>query len=79
MRKSLHSRRQERFQDLLRKLRKEAGLRQTDVAERLGHPPSFVSKYESGERCLDLLELEQVCEALGITLSEFVERFEEMV
>jgi transcriptional regulator with XRE-family HTH domain len=61
---------------LLRQIRLDAGLRQVDVAERLGAPQSFVSKYESGERRLDLLELRKVCTALGISLSEFVRLFE---
>jgi transcriptional regulator with XRE-family HTH domain len=55
----------------------EAGLRQAQVAKRLGKPQSFVSKYESGERRLDLLELRQVCRALRVSLTEFVRRFEE--
>lgn len=62
---------------LLRQIRLDAGLRQVDVAERLGEPQSFVSKYEAGERRLDLLELRKVCEALGIPLQEFVRRFVE--
>jgi len=61
---------------LLRQVRTEAGLRQVDLAKKLRQPQSFVSKYESGERRLDLLELRQVCEALGISLSDFVRRFE---
>ncbi len=66
-----------RLQALLRDLRTEAGLRQTDLAERLGLPQSFVSKYESGERRLDILEVRQVCLVLGIPLVEFVQRLEE--
>jgi transcriptional regulator with XRE-family HTH domain len=62
---------------LLRKIRSEAGLRQVDLAKRLRQPQSFVSKYESGERRLDLLELQQVCHALGTSLSHFVKRFED--
>ncbi len=65
-----------RFAQLLRKLRTEKGLRQTDLAEKLGEPQSYVSKYESGEQRLDLLELKSLCEALGVTLIEFVKRFE---
>jgi transcriptional regulator with XRE-family HTH domain len=61
---------------LLRDLRKEAGLRQTDLAKKLEKPQSYVSKYESGERRLDLLELEQVCQALGVRPKVLVERFE---
>jgi transcriptional regulator with XRE-family HTH domain len=62
---------------LLRDVRKEAGLRQTDLAKKLEKPQSYVSKYESGERRLDLPELEQVCQAIGIRLKALVERFEE--
>jgi transcriptional regulator with XRE-family HTH domain len=61
---------------LLREVRREAGLRQTDLAKKLDKPQSYVSKYESGERRLDLLELEQVCQAIGIRLKVLVERFE---
>lgn len=66
----------ERLLALLKRARKEAGLRQVDVAERLDVPQSYVSKYESGERRLDLLELRAVCEALGISTLSFVKRFE---
>ena len=62
--------------DLLRQIRRAAGLRQVELAQRLGKPQSFVSKYESGERRLDLLDLEQVCQAVGITLASFTKRFE---
>ena len=77
MERSLHSLKLKRLQDLLRQIRIEAGLRQVDLAEELRNPQSFVSKYETGERCLDLLELEQVCDALGISLSDFIHRYEE--
>jgi transcriptional regulator with XRE-family HTH domain len=60
---------------LLRQVRLEAELRQIDVAAKLRKPQSFVSNYESGERRLDLLELQTVCEALGTTLLDFVRRF----
>ena len=62
---------------LLREVRAQAGMRQEDLATKLGRPQSFVSRYESGERRLDLLELCVICHAVGISLSEFVRRFEE--
>ena len=68
---------QKRLQQLLYELRQEAGLRQIDLAKRLGVPQSFVSKYESGERRLDVLELRAVCVALKISLKQFVRRLEE--
>lgn len=76
LRKSIHSSRQRELTALLRSLRAEAGLNQTELAGRLGKPQSFVSKYEAGERRLDDVELEQVCAALGLSLGEFVKRYE---
>lgn len=64
------------LQALLRQIRVYAGLKQEDLAKRLKQSQSFVSKYESGERRLDLLEIRQICEAVGISLSEFVSRLE---
>jgi len=65
-----------RFLSLVRQIRLDAGLRQADLAEKLGQPQSFVSRYESGERRLNVLELKHVCAALGVSLSEFVRRLE---
>jgi len=74
LKKNLYTQRQRILLELLRETRKEAGLRQDDVAERLGRPQSFVSKYESGERRLDILELYDVCGALGVTLNDFMKK-----
>jgi len=64
---------------LIKDIRLERGLRQQELAERLNVPQSFVSKYESGERRLDLLELKAICLSLGLTLAEFVRRLEEQL
>ena len=64
---------------LLREIRLTAGFTQVQLADSLGVPQSFISKYESGERRLDLLELQLVCRALGIPLVTLVQRFEDGV
>ena len=74
--KSIYSEEQRTLVQLLRQLREEAGLRQVELAERLGRHQSFVSKYEAGQRRLDLIELRTVAVALGVSLIELVERFE---
>ena len=56
-----------------------SGLKQTDLADILDVPQSFVSKIETGERGLDLVELKAVVEAMGATLAEFVIEFEKNV
>lgn len=67
---------QQNLLKLLRQIRLDAGMRQIDMAKQLRQPQSFVSKYESGERRLDLLELRMVCKAARIPLSEFIRKFE---
>jgi transcriptional regulator with XRE-family HTH domain len=76
MEKSIHTTEQKKLQRLLRQIRRGKGLRQKDLARILGKPQSFISNYERGERRLDLLELRQICTAIGISLTEFVRRFE---
>jgi len=61
---------------LLRDLRTRSELTQTDVSSALGKPQSYVSKYESGERRLDLVELGDLCRVLGVSLLDFVASFE---
>lgn len=62
---------------LLKELRKKSALRQVEMAKQLDVPQSFVSKYESGERNLDILELRQICQVMGISLQDFVKKLEE--
>lgn len=59
----------ERYRALISRLvdaRREAGLSQSDVAKRLGHHQQFVSRYETGERRLDAVELVDVAGALDL-------------
>lgn len=67
----------EKLQELLKRIRQDKGIRQIELAEKLGVPQSFISKYESGDRHLDVLELRKVCEAMGISLQEFIQKLEE--
>lgn len=61
---------------LLRQIRLDRSLTQSELAEKLKRPQSFVSKYESGERRLDLVELQEICHSVGVDLKRFVEMFE---
>lgn len=77
MGKTIHSPEYERLLARLRELREAAGLRQVDLAGQLGRPQSFVSKYETGERRLDLIELRDICRVLGGTVAELSAYLEE--
>jgi transcriptional regulator with XRE-family HTH domain len=61
---------------LLREMRVESGLTQTELAARIDKDQTYVSKYESGERRLDVLEVREICQAIGTTLEEFVRKLE---
>ena len=76
MDKAIHSAAQSALCRLLREHRERAGLRQVDVAQRVGEPQSFVSQYESGERRLDLVELHQVCIALDLPMLDLIKEYE---
>ena len=47
-------------------VRKDQQLSQEDVARRLGKPQQYVSRYEVGERRLDMVEFLDVAAALGV-------------
>ena len=66
----------ESFLKLLRKTRLEAQFTQVELARRLGREQNFVSLYERGVRRLDVLELREVCKALGVPLATFIRRLE---
>jgi len=79
MEKSIYSRQQKLLIGLLRQIRIEKNFTQMDLSKKLCQHQSFISKYESGERRLDLVELKFICKELGITLIDFVKRFEEEI
>jgi transcriptional regulator with XRE-family HTH domain len=66
-----------RLIQLLREVRREAKLTQRDLAARIGETQSYVSKYESGEQRLDLLEIEAICKVVGLSLRDFIDRYVE--
>jgi len=60
-----------RYRALIEKLveeRKRLGLNQTQLAERLGRHQQFVSRYETGERRLDVVEFADVAKTMGLPL-----------
>ena len=73
--KTIHSEAQRRLSRMLKAKRVLAGLRQEELAEALGVSQTWISNVEVGERRVDVVELDQMCEALGTTLVEFVKEF----
>lgn len=73
-RKSTFSARYQTLKMLLIDARRNAGLTQAGLAGRLSRPQSFVSKYERGERRLDVVEFIEIAEALGIPPGKFISK-----
>jgi transcriptional regulator with XRE-family HTH domain len=73
---SLHSYHYQIFRSLLVSAREKSGLTQIQIAERLGKPQSFISKYERGERRLDLTEFIKLADALEIDIVDFINRYQ---
>jgi transcriptional regulator with XRE-family HTH domain len=59
---------------MLTEFRKNAGVTEEEVAERLNRHQSFVSKYENGERRLDLIEFLEIAEAIGFDPIGFIRK-----
>lgn len=70
----IHDKRYQAVAARLKELRKQRGLHQQTVAERLGRTQTYISRYESGARRLDVIELLDVLLALEADPHEFIDR-----
>jgi transcriptional regulator with XRE-family HTH domain len=76
VKKSLYSADYEHFLQVLREAREAAGLSQMQAARKMGRLQSFVSKCESGERRVDIIELRKFCEAYEMSTARFLKKLE---
>lgn len=74
MKKALYKRTYAAFTDLLREERREAGLTQAMLAKKLRRPQSYVSKYERGDRRIDVVEFLEIARAIGFDPNEFLKK-----
>lgn len=58
----------------LKNARLQAKMLQADLAKRLKKPQSYISKVESGERNLDVIEFISYCEALELESFKFLKK-----
>ena len=70
--KSVHTDQYSKFLELIIVARKTAGLTQTELADQLGRPQSYVSKYERGERRLDMVEFLALADLLNFDPHDFI-------
>lgn len=74
VKKALYEQRCAAFASLLRDERKKAGLTQAKLAKKLRRPQSYVSKYERGDRRLDVIEFIEVARVIGFDLHDFLRK-----
>lgn len=76
MKKKIYIAQRDRLITLLREMRVKAGLTQAELAARLNKAQADVSRYESGQRRLDMLEVREICQAIGTSLEAFARKLE---
>lgn len=74
MKKALYERSYAAFTDLLREERRKASLTQAKLAKKLRRPQSYVSKYERGDRRLDVIEFLEIARAVGFDPGEILNK-----
>lgn len=79
MRKSLYRRHNQVFLELLRRYREQGKFRQRDLAQHLGSGQGTVSKAETGNRRLDVIELREWLMAMGADFLEFMTELHEQL
>jgi transcriptional regulator with XRE-family HTH domain len=57
-------------------VRERAGVKQNELAARLGLPASYLSKIEKGTRRIDVIELINIAAALGMSAATIIEEAE---
>ncbi|MCE9499089.1 MAG: helix-turn-helix domain-containing protein [Leptospira sp.] len=75
MEKTIYTKQYKFLQEYLKKARKKSKLTQVEVSKKIGKPQSFLSKIESGDRRIDLVEFSELAEIYKKIPVEFYFRF----
>ena len=76
MRKSRFTPQYAEFLSLLRGIRTRKGVLQAELAERLGIPQQYISRFETGETRMDVVQLWEYCRALGVSFPNLCRRLD---
>ena len=74
MPKTIHRPEYQALLQALRERREAAGLTQTQCSDALGRSQSFMSDVERGNRRLDVIQLFDLCELLGVDAKELIDQ-----
>lgn len=75
--KSIHDKSYQQLLELLRSKRIEKGVTQKQLASVLGVAQGIISKIENHERRLDIIELRNICKAIGVSFPDFVKQLDD--
>ena len=76
--RSIHNKKYKAIIAYIRGKREEAGITQKDMTKVLHLRQAIISKIETCERRIDLLELLQYCRGVNISIQEIVDHLEKM-
>ena len=79
MKKTIHDSDYKNVLALVRSFRENKGITQAQLAKKLGFDQTFISKIETGERRMDVIELRRICLALDIDFIFFIKQMEKLI
>lgn len=79
MNKSIHTLLYKRIVARLRSKREETGFTQKMLADMLEKPQAYISKIETCERRMDIVELRTICKMLGLSFVDFIDEVEKEI
>ena len=62
---------------LMKSYREQKSITQIELASRLDKPQSYISKFESGERRLDFVEVLEICEVIGVAPAQLIADYQD--
>lgn len=77
MTKAIYRREHTVFLGVLKRMREQSGMTQTQCSAALGRPQSFMSDVERGIRRLDIVQLRDLCQVMGSDLPTLINSFEQ--
>lgn len=72
MTKTIHSKEYKQFIAKLKEARVFAKMKQKDVAEKLNKPQSYISKIETGQQRVDVIELKKIAKLYKVKINYFI-------
>ncbi len=65
MRNEIYSKEHRKLREILKRERKSARLRQSDIAKQTNRSQAYISKFENGDLRLDVVDFMKICTVIG--------------